>query len=148
MSVRASGSAALGAVLPAAVPAAQASFLAFDFGLKRTGVATGNRLTRTATPQRTIRAEGDARWAPVQARIEEWRPDALVVGVPFHPAGAAHDNTRRAQRFARQLRARFGLPVYEVDERYSTTEAHAQAAPDADAASAAIILEQFLRGLP
>lgn len=47
MSVRASGSAALGAVLPAAVPAAQASFLAFDFGLKRTGVATGNRLTRT-----------------------------------------------------------------------------------------------------
>ena len=83
MSVRASGSAALGAVLPAAVPAAQASFLAFDFGLKRTGVATGNRLTRTATPQRTIRAEGDARWAPVQARIEEWRPDALVVGVPL-----------------------------------------------------------------
>ena len=130
------------------VPAHLQTFLAFDFGLKRTGVATGNRLTRTATPQRTIRAEGDARWAPVQARIEEWRPDALVVGVPFHPDGAAHDNTRRAQRFARQLQGRFGLTVFEVDERYSTTEALADGAKDADAASACIILEQFLRNLP
>jgi putative Holliday junction resolvase len=130
------------------VPAAQASFLAFDFGLKRTGVAVGNRLTRSATPQATIRAEGDARWPLVEARVKEWQPDALVVGVPYHPDGAAHDNTRRAQRFARQLRGRLGLPVYEVDERYSTTEAHSQGARDADAAAAAIILEQFLRGLP
>ena len=143
-----SPAAALNPSMPVEVPASQASFLAFDFGLKRTGVATGNRLTRTATPQATIRAEGDARWVPVQARIQEWQPDALVVGVPYHPDGAAHDNTRRAQRFARQLRARFALPVYEVDERYSTTEAHAQGARDADAAAAAIILEQFLRGLP
>lgn len=129
------------------VPASQASFLAFDFGLKRTGVAVGNRLTRTATPQATIRAEGDARWPLVEARVREWLPDALVVGVPFHPDGAAHDNTRRAQRFARQLRGRFGLPVHEVDERYSTTEAHSEGARDLDAAAAAIILEQFLRGL-
>ncbi len=133
---------------PVAVPASQASFLAFDFGLKRTGVAVGNRLMRTATPQATIRAKGDARWPLVQARINEWQPDALVVGVPFHPDGAAHDNTRRAQRFARQLRARYGLAVYEVDERYSTTEALSEGARDADAAAAAIILEQFLRGLP
>lgn len=132
---------------PAEVPSSQVSFLAFDFGLKRTGVATGNRLTRTATAQATIRAEGDARWAPIQAHIQQWQPDALVIGVPFHPDGAAHENTRRAQRFARQLRARFVLPVYEVDERYSTTEAHAQGARDIDAAAAAIILEQFLREL-
>ena len=92
------------------IPARLGSFLAFDFGLKRTGVASGNRLTRSATPQATIRAEGDARWAPITARVQEWQPDALVVGVPFHPDGAAHENTRRAQRFARQLRARFGLP--------------------------------------
>jgi hypothetical protein len=56
-------------------------------------------------------------------RVKEWQPDALVVGVPFHPDGASHDNTARARKFARQLRGRFGLPVYEVDERYSTTEA-------------------------
>ena len=127
---------------------AQASqFLAFDFGLKRTGVASGNRITRSATPQGSIHAEGDARWAPIAARVKEWQPDALVVGVPRHPDGAEHDNTRRAQRFARQLRARFGLPVYEVDERYSTTEALAGGARDADAVAAAIILEQFLRSL-
>ena len=132
----------------AAVPAAQASFLAFDFGLKRTGVAVGNRLTRSATPLPTIRAEGEARWTPLAARIADWQPDALVIGVPFHPDGAEHENTRRARKFARQLRGRFGLPVFEVDERYSTTEALSAGAADADAASACIILEQFLRSLP
>ena len=130
------------------VPATQASFLAFDFGLKRTGVPVGNRLTRSAAPQPTIRAEGEARWAPIASRLAEWQPDALVVGVPFHPDGAKHETTVRARKFARQLRGRFNLPVYEVDERYSTTEAHAAGARDADAASAAIILEQFLRSLP
>ena len=124
------------------------TFLAFDFGLKRTGVASGNVLTRTATPQATISAEGQTRFPLIQARIKEWQPDALVVGVPFHPDGASHENTVRAQKFARQLRGRFGLQVFEVDERYSTTEALAAGAKDADAASACIILEQFLRSLP
>lgn len=124
------------------------SFLAFDFGTRRVGVATGNTLTRTATPLKTVAAEGDARFVALGALIEEWRPEALVVGVPYHPDGAPHDNTARAQRFARQLHGRFRLPVHEVDERYSTTEAHAAGANDVDAASAAIILEQFLKDLP
>ncbi len=124
------------------------TFLAFDFGIKRTGVATGNRLTRTASPQPTIAASNDQRLDAVALRIKEWQPDALVVGIPFHPDGAAHENTARAQKFARQLRARFSLTVFEVDERYSTTEAIASGAKDADAASACIILEQFLRSLP
>ena len=111
-------------------------------------MAVGNRMLRTATPQATIRAEGDARFAHVAERIREWQPDALVIGVPYHPDGASHENTARALKFARQLRGRFGLPVFEVDERYSTTEAHAAGASDADAASACIILEQFLRNLP
>ena len=80
--------------------------------------------------------------------IAEWQPDALVVGVPFHPDGAAHENTERARRFARQLHGRFHLPVHEVDERYTTTEARSSGAPDLDAASAAIILEQFLSAVP
>lgn len=127
------------------VPAELQTFLALDFGLKRTGVAVGNRLMRSAQPQATIQAEGDARFAKIAERLREWQPDALVVGVPFHPDGAAHENTARAQRFARQLRGRFGLPVFEVDERYSTTEALADGAKDADAGAACIILEQFLR---
>ena len=130
------------------VPAHCQTFVAFDVGRKRTGVATGNRLTRTATPRPTLRAEGDARWPQVAAILRDWQPDALVVGVPFHPDGAEHENTALARRFARQLRGRHGLPVFEVDERYSTTEAHALGAADADAASACIILEQFLRSLP
>ena len=128
--------------------AAPQTFLAFDYGLKRTGVATGNVLTCTATPQGTIAAEGQARFDAIAQRIAEWQPDALVVGVPFHPDGAEHDNTLRARKFARQLQGRFGLPVFEVDERYSTTEAHSLGAKDADAASACVILEQFLRSLP
>lgn len=123
------------------------TFLAFDFGTKRTGVATGNRLTRTASPQPTIAASNDQRLHAVALRIKEWQPDALVVGVPFHPDGGAHENTARAQKFARQLRAKFSLPVFEVDERYSTTEAISTGTKDTDAASACIILEQFLRSL-
>jgi putative holliday junction resolvase len=122
-------------------------FLAFDFGLKRTGVATGNRLLTHAQPRSTLSAEGNARWPLIEATLREWQPDALVVGVPFHPDGAAHDNTRRAQQFARQLRGRFNLPVFEVDERYTTTEALSRGARNADAAAAAIILEQFLNEL-
>lgn len=131
------------------VPAHLQTFIAFDFGARRTGVAVGNRMLRTATPQSTIKAaEGEARLAAVEARVREWRPDAVVVGIPFHPDGASHDNTARAKKFARQLRGRLKLPIYEVDERYSTTEALAGGASDPDAGAACVILEQFLRSLP
>jgi putative holliday junction resolvase len=121
------------------------SFLAFDFGTRRTGVAVGNRLLRQASPQGHLQAQGDARWPLITRCIQDWQPDALVVGVPFHPDGAAHENTHRARRFARQLQGRYGLPVFEVDERYSTTEALANGAADVDAASASIILQQFFQ---
>jgi putative Holliday junction resolvase len=118
------------------------TFLAFDYGTRRIGVATGNALTRSATPLTTLAQQGDARFDAIGKLVSEWHPDALVVGVPRHPDGAPHDNTQRAQRFARQLHGRFKLPVHEVDERYTTTEA--RGAHDVDAAAAAIILEQFL----
>ncbi len=129
-------------------PADTSTFMAFDFGTKRTGVAVGNRMLGTAQPQATITAIGDARFVQIAQRLKDWQPDALVIGVPYHPDGAPHENTVRAQKFGRQLRGRFGLPVFEVDERYSTTEALSSGAKDADAASACIILEQFLRNLP
>ena len=129
------------------VPPGLNTFLSIDFGLKRTGLAVGNRLLRTAQPAGSVHAEGDARFAQIALRLKEWQPDALVIGVPYHPDGAAHENTARAKKFGRQLHGRFGLPVFEVDERYSTTEALASGARDADAESACIILEQFLRSL-
>ncbi|MDH4479826.1 MAG: Holliday junction resolvase RuvX [Rhodoferax sp.] len=130
------------------VDAKLVTFMAFDFGTKRTGVAVGNRLLGAAQAQPTIAAMGDARFGQIAQRLAEWQPDAIVIGVPYHPDGAPHENTLRAQKFGRQLRGRFGLPVFEVDERYSTTEALSSGAKDADAASACIILEQFLRNLP
>jgi putative Holliday junction resolvase len=121
--------------------------MAFDYGQRRTGVAVGQRLLGTARPLATVDALGDARFGPIERLIKEWQPDALVVGVPRHPDGAAHENTHRAQRFGRQLHGRFRLPVHEVDERYSTVEAHARGAKDADAAAAALLLEQFFSEL-
>ena len=132
--------------VPSAHPAPP-TFVAFDFGTRRIGVAVGNALLQRAQPLRTIAVAGAARFDAIAALLREWQPDALVVGVPFHPDGAPHVNTERARRFARQLHGRFGLPVHEVDERYSTTEALAGGARDADAAAAAILLEQFLRSL-
>jgi len=124
------------------------SFLAFDFGTRRIGVASGNTLLRQASPLKTLSGERDARFVAIGQLIEEWQPDALVVGVPFHPDGAPHDNTRRAQTFAGQLHGRFRLAVHQVDERYTTTEALSDGAADADAAAAAIILDQYFRSLP
>jgi putative holliday junction resolvase len=131
---------------PTDVAAALQTFMALDFGAKRTGVAFASRLLGQARPLATIRAEAAAsRLAQVEARMREWQPQALVVGIPFHPDGAEHVNTLRARKFARSLRAQFKLPVFEVDERYSTTEALSDGARDPDAGAACIILEQFLR---
>jgi len=135
----------------AALAPAAALLLAFDYGTRRIGVASGNSLTRSATPLATVAdAAVDARFAAIGRLISDWQPAALVVGVPRHPDGAPHDNTRRAERFARQLQGRFGLPVHAVDERYTTTEAQALGASEADvdAASAALILEQYFNASP
>lgn len=124
------------------------TLLAFDFGARRVGVACGNTLMRQAQPLRSIAAEGDARFAQIKKLIAEWQPDALVVGVPFHPDGAAHAVTEQARRFARQLHGRFQLQVHEVDERYSSVEAERDDPDDLDAASAAVILQQFFNENP
>lgn len=128
---------------------AMQSFMALDFGTRRTGVAYGTRLLGQARPLPTIEArEAQQRLDRVGQQIAQWQPQALVVGIPLHPDGAEHANTSLARKFARGLRSRFALPVFEVDERYSTTEALQDGARDPDAGAACIILEQFLRSVP
>lgn len=130
-------------------PVRELTVLGFDFGSKRIGAAVGNGLTGTATPLRTVRAErSDATFDAIAALIREWQPQQLVVGLPLHPDGTPHDVTRRAQRFARQLQGRFGLPVALVDERYTSVAAQDAGADDVDAAAAQLIVEQYLRTLP
>lgn len=130
--------------LSRSIPQQQQSFLSFDFGVKRTGVASGTRLTSTASPLQTIHsAVIDERFFAIEKILKEWQPDALVVGIPTHPDGATHEMTLLAKKFARQLHGRFNLPVHEVDERYSSVEAASRGVKDLDAEAAAIILEQF-----
>jgi putative holliday junction resolvase len=137
-----------GVAAPVPASASVRCFLAFDFGTRRVGVAVANSLLRRAQPLKTVAARGEPRFVAIDALVREWQPVELIVGVPFHPDGAEHENTQRARRFGRQLHGRFRLPVHEVDERYSSTEARADGAADVDAASAAVILDQFLRQLP
>lgn len=129
--------------------AAPRQLLAFDYGRRRIGVASGDTLLGRARPLATVAAD-DTRHEAIARLVREWTPHALVVGVPRHPDGAPHRNTGRAERFARELRERHALPVHLVDERYSTVEAERADAPSPgraglDAAAAAVILDQFLR---
>jgi putative Holliday junction resolvase len=122
------------------VPMTDEVVLAFDFGARRIGVAIGNTLTREARPLAIVDAEGDARWARIAALIAEWQPARLVVGIPRHPDGAAHEMTARCERFARQLEGRYRLPVERVDERYSSAVVEG----GRDDEAAAVILQQYL----
>ena len=131
-----------------------ATVLAFDFGTRRIGVALANTVTRVAHPLTTLdRADSSTQLDAIAALIGEWQPSALVVGLPLHADGAPHATTARARRFARDLEARFGLPVAMVDERYTTQVAartagvagHGRAGRGRrDEAAAQIILQAWL----
>ncbi len=108
-------------------PAQGGTVLAFDFGLKRIGVAVGETLLGRANALTTLDAEtNEARFAAIGSLIEEWQPALLVVGIPFSLEGAEHEMTVRCRRFANQLHGRFGLPVALADERLTSAAADAE----------------------
>lgn len=120
------------------------TLLAFDFGLKRIGVAVGNTVLKQAQPLKVIHAEtNDAKFSAVGELIQEWQPNLCVVGLPFHPDGAEHEMTIRCRRFANQLHGRFGVDTVLVDERYSSAVLPNQAGKSVDDQSAALILQQY-----
>ena len=105
----------------------QGTFLAFDFGTERIGIAVGNSISASAQALTTVHGnQNEQRFADLATLIKEWQPDALIVGLPCHPDGTPHEMTRLCQRFARRLKGRFNLPVILVDERYTSTAASAQ----------------------
>ena len=116
-----------GAVTRTPVFIPQGTLLAFDFGTKRIGVATGNTLLRQANPLTTITDEKTAaRFAKIAVLLDEWQPCALVVGLPCNDDGTPHELTALCRRFANRLKGRFNLPAILVDERYTSHSASAQ----------------------
>lgn len=120
--------------------------MAFDFGTRRIGVAVGNTLTKLGQPIKTIaEPNSDVRLKMIEDLIQEWQPNRLVVGLPYHPDGTEHEMSQKARRFGNQLNGRFQLPVDWVDERYSSAvlEGNPDMRDNLDAQSAALILEQY-----
>jgi putative Holliday junction resolvase len=116
--------------------------LAFDFGLKRIGVAVGEPELGTAHPLPAV-----ARFEDISSLVSEWQPAALVVGLPTSVQGEAHAMTRQAEDFARRLERRFKLPVARVDERFTSVEAESRLRgmkkKAVDSVAAQLILEQY-----
>jgi len=114
----------------ATIPSAstiQGTLLAFDFGTKRVGIAVGNTLLRYANPLATIADEKtNIRFSVIAALLEEWKPCALVVGLPGNDDGSPHEMTALCRRFANRLKGRFNLPTILLDERYTSHSASAQ----------------------
>jgi putative Holliday junction resolvase len=135
--------------------------LAFDFGLKRIGIASGDTLTRTAAPRPAAAAGGSGPdWEAIAREVRALSPGFLVVGAPYNADGSEGALTAAARRFAAELERRFALPVHLVDERFSSLEASAAlkarrasgerrrriARADVDSAAAAVILGRWFAG--
>jgi putative holliday junction resolvase len=132
--------------------------LAFDFGLRRIGVACGDTLSRSASPLQPVPSgPGGPRWEIIAALLREWQPNLAVVGLPYNVDGSDSKMTEAARDFAAELERRFQLEVAMIDERYSSLEAEARlksaresglrrrrvAKADVDAAAACVILERW-----
>ena len=135
--------------------------LAFDFGLKRIGLAAGDTLTATAAPRPAVAVhQNGPDWDAIAREVRMLTPRQLVVGAPYNADGSPGTLAPAARRFAAELERRFGLPVNMVDERWSSLEAtealKAQRSSgerrkrvrkeDIDSAAAAVILNRWLTG--
>ena len=146
-------------ILERSYPDITGTIMAFDFGEKRIGVATGETMLKTAHALTTIETEvTETRFAEIGKLVAEWRPSLLIVGLPTHMDGSAHALTALSKKFAQRLEGRFNLPVIMVDERLSSAEAAAQltgAGLNAraqknmiDAVAAQVILQSYFDNLP
>ncbi|HEY6621902.1 MAG TPA: Holliday junction resolvase RuvX [Steroidobacteraceae bacterium] len=132
--------------------------MAFDYGLRRIGVACGDTVSRNASALKTVPAGPlGPRWELIAAMMHDWQPNMAVVGLPYNVDGSENDMSSAARSFAAELARRFGVEVVMVDERYSSLEAEARlqtaresglrrrrvAKSDVDAAAACVILERW-----
>ncbi|MFP4154988.1 MAG: Holliday junction resolvase RuvX [Halothiobacillaceae bacterium] len=127
--------------------------LGFDYGALRIGVAAGQVITGTAEPVTILhnREQHAVDWTAIAGLLDEWKPDAVVVGYPVEDDGTPYPVARAARKFANRIHGRHGLPVHLADERLSSDEAarrmrerKQRSNAPVDAAAAAIILETWL----
>ena len=135
------------------------TILAFDFGLRRIGVAVGQDVTGSASPLGVIdNSENGADREAIRRIVDEWSPDRLVVGMPLHTDGSMSEMSNAVRSFVDELAA-YDLPVETTDERYTSMEAEAAlrnarqqgsrgriSKEDIDAAAAVFIAERYLTG--
>lgn len=137
----------------------EGTVLAFDFGEKRIGVATGETLLGTAHPLTVIRAESnDDRFAAIAKLVAEWQPVQFVVGLPMHMDGTEHEMTRMVRKFAERLQRRHKIPLSFADERLTSVDAESllretgrnskSAKPLLDAVAAQLILQTWFESPP
>lgn len=130
-------------------------YLGFDYGTRQIGVAVGQAVTGQARELLTLKAQnGVPDWQQIQRLLDEWRPTALVVGLPLNMDGTPSEMSERAERFARRLQGRYGLPVHTHDERLTTYAAKGELMQGGqrdgycerpvDALAAALLLEGWL----
>ena len=136
--------------------------LAFDFGLKRIGLASGESLTGSSAPLPAVRNGTAPDWHAIDRQVASLRPGQLVVGSPYNADGTPGTLSDAATRFAHALGQRYDLPVARVDERYSSIDAAGRLKErratgvhrrrlrreDVDSAAAAVILERWFQGGP
>lgn len=127
--------------------------LGFDFGEHRIGVASGQSITRSANPITTLTSVNNKPdWEAIEKLILQWKPDALIVGLPFYLDGSKSEMTKKAEKFSRQLEGRFHLPVHTHNEALSSFEAEQflqgkkkqHDKQDIDKIAAAIIVQSWL----
>ena len=136
----------------------EGTLIGFDFGSRRIGVAVGETSTRIASPLGAIEGEAnDARFDAIGRIVDEWHPAGFVVGLPRHADGSEHAVAKLAEKFARRLQARYGVPVAFVDETLTSADAEASLKrtrtragrkSDVDALAATLILQSFLDEMP
>ncbi|OUS24445.1 Holliday junction DNA helicase RuvA [Gammaproteobacteria bacterium 45_16_T64] len=103
------------------------TLMGFDFGTQKIGIAIGQQLTQTASALPELPAkEGQPQWQTVAALIDEWQPDAFVVGIPLNEDGTENALSARARKFGNRLHGRFGLPLFTINEHLSSYDARDQ----------------------
>jgi len=131
------------------------TLLGFDFGTRKIGVAVGQSVTGTATPLKTLLpVKNKPDWERIGQLIDEWKPEALVVGYPLNIDDSETDATQQALKFSRQLEGRYHLKIHLADERFTSFEARdrLQRKPNQvevyDAIAAKLILETWFSEHP